>query len=203
MPKRKPRRRRLPKKVERCVRAVKRRRGVRNAYAVCEAVAKKGARRNPAESWCVEAVSSRGTFYLTADKSFSRNPKAAKRFDRRADAEDMAALLQQQAPKGVKVYVGESGLHGAVAQAAKLFEAFTGRRPTEKMNVRVPEPKAALAIGTIDQLWYTTVRDGRLQSFRHPFKKGSRPILAVSADGTQFLALGGAFKFTDRGFIDK
>ena len=41
------------------------------------------------------------------------------------------------------------------------------------------------------------------QYLRHEFAPGSRPLLAVSANGKQLLLLGGRYKFDERGIVDR
>jgi len=88
------------------------------------------------------------------------------------------------------------------ARAAKLFKDFHGDPPGYKQRVSVALPKVALAIGSLDGVDYTTVRDGVTERYHHPFKRDARPALAVSHSGKQLLILGGRYTFTDRGIED-
>lgn len=88
------------------------------------------------------------------------------------------------------------------ARAAKLFKEFTGDEPHYRQRVNVSLPKVALAIGSLDGVDYTTVRDGVTERYHHPFKRDARPALAVSPSGKQLLILGGRYTFTDRGIED-
>lgn len=53
----------------------------------------------------------------------------------------------------------------------------------------------------IAAIMYETVRDGRAENYRHPFRPNARPLITV-LDGRNAKMHGGAFRFTDRGFID-
>lgn len=86
--------------------------------------------------------------------------------------------------------------------AIKLFEDFTGENPQYIDRVNLPVDTVAMAIGHCDGVMYTTVRDGKTERYVHKFKKGARPVLAVSSDGNQLYLLGGDYHFTDRGIED-
>ena len=83
--------------------------------------------------------------------------------------------------------------------AIDLFESFTGEKPEYLDRVNLPVDNVAMAIGHCDGVMYETVRDGRTEKYIHKFKKGSRPVLAVSSDGKQLYILGGDYHFTERG----
>jgi hypothetical protein len=91
-----------------------------------------------------------------------------------------------------------------VNAAADLYERFTGHEATEGAKIRVPDqPRVAVAIGDVDGILYTTVRDGVVEKYIHKFAKKDRPIFAVTPDGKQLLMVGGNYNFTERGIVDK
>lgn len=91
-----------------------------------------------------------------------------------------------------------------VQQAADLYERFSGHQAEVAGRVRVPAmPRVAVAIGTLDFVGYTTVRDGRTEKYIHKFKAADKPVLCVSPDGTQLLLVGGNYDFTERGIVDR
>lgn len=91
-----------------------------------------------------------------------------------------------------------------IAQAARLYEDFTGHEGDEIARVELPPaPKVALAIGKVLLIGYETVRDGVREQYVHRFRRNSRPLLVASHDGKSVLLLGGAYAFTDRGIVDK
>lgn len=93
----------------------------------------------------------------------------------------------------------------AEAGARQLVTAFTGRMPAADEYESVPMPKidgALAAIGKIVAIEYLAERDGKVYCFRHKFKVRSRPALAVSQDGSFVTMLGGAWRFTEDGFVD-
>lgn len=69
--------------------------------------------------------------------------------------------------------------------------------------VKLHDKGVAFAIGQVDGILYTTVRDNEIESYIHKFKKSSRPLLASSFDGKQLYILGGGYTFTNRGIVDK
>lgn len=88
-------------------------------------------------------------------------------------------------------------------RAAALYTDFTGHDDPQLDKVSVPSmPNVALAIGQVDGIMYTTVRDGRTEKYIHRFKKQSRPLLCSSPDGKQLIMIGGSYDFTDRGIVD-
>lgn len=90
-----------------------------------------------------------------------------------------------------------------VNAAARLFEDFTGHDAEHVATVDKPEmPDVLLAVGEIDAICYTTVRDGETEKYIHEFKKKCRPQFCVTPDGKQIVLLGGEYTFTDRGIVD-
>jgi len=89
-------------------------------------------------------------------------------------------------------------------QGKQLYSAFMLRSPARSRKLNVPAlPKVALAIGNVSRLYYVSKRDGVVTEYRHDFAIGSRPLLAVSHDGKHLMLLGGAYRFTHRGIVDK
>lgn len=90
-----------------------------------------------------------------------------------------------------------------VRKAADLYERFSGHEATEGARVTVPPPlKVGVAIGDVDGILYTTVRDGVTEKYIHKFAKKDRPLFVVSPDGKQLLMVGGSYTFTERGIVD-
>ena len=90
-----------------------------------------------------------------------------------------------------------------VAEAQRRYEDFTGHEAREGRKVHVKVPRAAVEIGTLDGVLYTTVRDGVQEKYIHKFRKASRPILAAGSDGKSLHVVGDKFEFTDRGIVDR
>lgn len=90
-----------------------------------------------------------------------------------------------------------------VKAAAKLFQDFTGHRVRTGREVALPKAKAGLAVGPVLAVAYETTRDGKREKYLHEFAPRARPILAASSDGRSLFMLGGAYRFTDRGIVDK
>lgn len=89
------------------------------------------------------------------------------------------------------------------AAAVDLYQQFTGMNPESISRVDVRLPQSALVIGNLVAVMYETVRDGKVERYKHTFRARSRPLLAASSDGKSLLILGGGFQFTDRGIVDK
>lgn len=102
----------------------------------------------------------------------------------------------------------DSRLNLLLRKGAELYQDFTGH--TDEFEIhRVSMPgfpgvlTTLVAIGECAGIMYDTVRDGEPEKYIHRFRKGSRPLLCVTPDGNQIVLLGGAYKFTDRGIVDK
>lgn len=89
----------------------------------------------------------------------------------------------------------------ARARAVALFFAFHDRRPigTEIAVIRVPKDQTVLEVGEFYGVMYKTKETA--EPYLHKFNGRRRPKLYVTADGSQLFAVGGDYKFTDRGFI--
>lgn len=92
----------------------------------------------------------------------------------------------------------------SLAATVRRFRRFTGHdEVTARRLVLPPYPRELLTVGDCDGILYTTIRDGRRESYIHRFAKRSRPLLAASPDGKRLFLLGGAYTFTERGIVDK
>lgn len=87
-------------------------------------------------------------------------------------------------------------------RARQLFVAFHEREPdeTEIVTVALDKPTEAMIVGELEGVIYRASGDGK--KYIHPFAKHARPVLAVSFDGKQAFMLAGAYRFTERGFVD-
>lgn len=91
-----------------------------------------------------------------------------------------------------------------IRAAARRFQAFTGHTASAGEQVHFPDnPGVGLAIGPLLGVMYSTIRDGKRENYIHRFRSQSRPLLATSHDGSTLYLLGGAYRFTARGIVDK
>ena len=90
-----------------------------------------------------------------------------------------------------------------VKAALKLFEDFTGHDATVEGHFDLPHDDVLTIIGECEAIAYNATRDGETHSYQHEFAKASRPVLAVSHDGSRLYLLAGAYKFTHRGIEDR
>lgn len=129
---------------------------------------------------------------------------------------DMPALLPKKAvAKGIrsrKNPVPPSSKAGrvsyadrdAVSRAADLYERFSGHEAEAIGKVRVnPMPKVGVAIGEVDGILYSTVRDGVFEKYIHKFRQRDKPLFVVSPDGKSLHLVGGNYTFTERGIVDE
>ncbi len=92
-----------------------------------------------------------------------------------------------------------------ITEAGQRYKAFSGHDPEEIDKVSLPGQgsRAAWVLGQLDFVGYTTVRDGVTESYKHAFRKKSRPLLAVTHDGGELLIVQGDYHVTERGIEDK
>lgn len=91
----------------------------------------------------------------------------------------------------------------SINAAIDLYKSFREKLPRRIMAVRMRIPKAVAVIGHLEAVDYVTTHGNKATLYRHTFAPGSRPLLCASSDGKQLLLLGGRFKFTDRGIVDR
>ena len=93
---------------------------------------------------------------------------------------------------------------GGTERAKLLYETFTGHDADDYVMVDKPEvPDVMSVIGDIDELCYTTIRDGNVERYRHKFKKSARPLFCITPDGSAIYLIGGSYEFGERGIVDK
>ena len=91
-----------------------------------------------------------------------------------------------------------------IEQARDLYERFSGHNAVELGSVKIPPlPAVGVAIGEVDGILYSTIRDGVLEKYIHRFRKSDRPLFVVSPDGKVLYLLGGNYNFTERGIVDE
>lgn len=91
----------------------------------------------------------------------------------------------------------------ALRAAVQLFRDFREKEPKRLRVVHFDVPEAVMVIGHVESICYRTDHDGKTELYEHPFQPGSRPLLCASSDGNQLLLLGGRYKFTARGIVDR
>lgn len=85
----------------------------------------------------------------------------------------------------------------------RALENFTGA-PAEYLEAYyIDDAAAGWQLGELAQINYIATRDGQTFEFEHRFRERSRPLLVASADGDMLLILGGGFRVTDQGIVDR
>lgn len=87
-----------------------------------------------------------------------------------------------------------------IKQAARRYRDFHEQDPDRIDTVNFPAHDVVMQIGELTHIGYLA-NDGK--NYLHKFRRASRPILAVSADGKQLYVLQGAYIFNDRGIVDR
>lgn len=99
--------------------------------------------------------------------------------------------------------------HGAerlefIKKGAKLYEDFSGHEAEIVAKTKKPKiPGVLIAVGMVDFIGYTTVRDGQEEKYIHKFKRAAAPRFCVSPDGKQIFFIDGSYDFTERGIVDR
>lgn len=92
------------------------------------------------------------------------------------------------------------------AQAARRFRRFHKREPRAgELGTVSASATPTLLVGKLVGVIYETPGDENgkgLTTYIHRFTKNRRPSLFVSADGAQLFVVGGATRFTERGFVE-
>jgi hypothetical protein len=84
-----------------------------------------------------------------------------------------------------------------------LFKKFRGEEPEYIDKIPMPKiPSTCFVIGDCDGILYTTIRDGKKESYIHKFSKNCRPCLVSGYDGKSIHLLGGDYDFTEDGIVD-
>jgi len=90
-----------------------------------------------------------------------------------------------------------------IERAKDLYKRFSGHDAEEIGTVNLPAmPTVGVAIGEVDGILYSTIRDGKFEKYIHKFHKKDRPMFIVSPDGKQLFLIGGNYTFTERGIVD-
>lgn len=98
---------------------------------------------------------------------------------------------------------GVYSANSEVQKAARLYERFSGHEAEEVGRVKIPAlPRVAVAIGEVDFIGYTTVRDGRVEKYIHRFNAKDKALFVISPDGRSIYLVGGRYRFTERGIVD-
>jgi hypothetical protein len=107
-------------------------------------------------------------------------------------------------PPSSRAKFSNRAIRSQIDKAADLYERFSGHDPEMIGKVKIPDyPKVGVAIGDVDGILYTTVRDGVEEKYIHKFHKRDKPMFVVSPDGKSLFLLGGNYTFTERGIVDK
>lgn len=90
-----------------------------------------------------------------------------------------------------------------LSQAARLFKGFREKDVAQVRSRKIRIPDVAVGIGQFHAVEYFTAHGKKRKLYRHEFAPRSRPEFLVSGDGRQLLIVGGRFRFTARGIVDK
>lgn len=87
-----------------------------------------------------------------------------------------------------------------VEQAARLYRNFHEKPARRIRLVPMRAPRVALQIGRLDAVLYSSDHGVR---YKHAFQGKSRPYLVASHDGQALAIVGGRFRMTARGIVDR
>lgn len=89
-----------------------------------------------------------------------------------------------------------------IRKAEKLYEDFHLDGPDSWNEYSDVGFEVGAEVGVCDGILYTTVRNGKTESYIHEFSEVGSPTLIASFDGKKLALVGGDFKFTERGIVD-
>ena len=89
-----------------------------------------------------------------------------------------------------------------VENGIKLFRDFNDEEPQYLDDIYFPdlEKEVLVLVGPVLAIEYHA-RDGH--NYRHEFKKKSQPNLTTTQNGLHLILIGGNYRFTDRGIVDR
>lgn len=81
----------------------------------------------------------------------------------------------------------------------KYKEFHQGLNPIKIKQIKMPDPKTLVKLGTADKIYYTRKEPQGFREYYHSFGEdsGKKPILATDPKGKQLYILGGKFKVKD------
>jgi hypothetical protein len=87
-----------------------------------------------------------------------------------------------------------------LGRAARLYRGFHRREPSGVARAQVDKPQAAMRLGRLEGVIY---RSDHGPTYLHKFKGSARPLLVASADGSRLYVVGGRYRMTRRGIVDR
>jgi hypothetical protein len=112
--------------------------------------------------------------------------------------------MSGKVPASSRAKIPRSVSKNEIEKACSLYERFSGHEAKFMGSVELPkQPKVGVCIGSVDGLLYTTVRDNKTEKYIHKFAKSDKPLFIVSPDGKCLYLVGGRYKFTEMGIVDK
>lgn len=91
----------------------------------------------------------------------------------------------------------------AVRQAARLYRGFREEPPRLARKVQFRVPKAVAVFGHVEFIGYVTTHRGKTHLYIHEFAPGSRPMMTAGPKGNQLFLVGGRYRVTRRGIVDR
>jgi hypothetical protein len=94
-------------------------------------------------------------------------------------------------------------------QAKRLYEDFRDRPPTRAKRVSIRFPKALVVMGHVDFIGYRTTHrrnnEGAIRAthYKHDFAPGSKPLLCADPKTGRLYLVGGRYRVTGRGIVDR
>lgn len=105
--------------------------------------------------------------------------------------------------RAAHVQIVRGATQGGIDKAKTQFRLFSGHEPADLIDIPHPAPAAhAWLLGELQAVKYRAKRDGEAHDYFHEFRKGSRPMLAVTVPGAQIVVVGGSYRVTKAGITD-
>lgn len=94
-------------------------------------------------------------------------------------------------------------MSAALRKASKLYRAFRERPAARARKIEFVAPQALTVMGHVDAIEYSTTHGRRAQPYRHDFAPGSKPLLAADPRTGKLFLIGGRYRVTGRGIVDR
>jgi len=90
-----------------------------------------------------------------------------------------------------------------VKRASRLYRGFREEAPQRAKRIAYPVPRAVAVMGHVEFIGYVTTHRGKAHLYIHEFAPGSRPAMAAGPGRNQLYLVGGRYRVTSRGIVDR
>ncbi len=89
------------------------------------------------------------------------------------------------------------------SKAERLYKGFRESDPKGVEKWQIPSDTRGVKMGRCVGIIYETTIGGSPEKYIHEFRRDAAPVLAVGENGAQLYLLGGKYRVTARGIVDR